>query len=116
MHLAEKVASHVFVINQGERVAYGEQHALIQGFRDKTVIDILLESDAQAKVSQLLTADFSAVQLSIEGEQLLLTWHEPTQADVLNLLGVLDREGYAIAQMVKRQPTLEEVFLTLINQ
>ena len=42
-----------------------------------------------------------------------LEWAEPTQAEIVVLYHYLDRLGYTVVSVTRREPDLESVFLSL---
>jgi ABC-2 type transport system ATP-binding protein len=109
MDLAQRLAGHIFVINQGQEVAHDTTAALLKRFDTRPIVVIKIQDPLPETVQKALLAKFPTIAVTA-GE---LEWAEPSQKEILTLYGFLDESGCTVTSVMKREPTLEEVFLTL---
>jgi hypothetical protein len=58
---------------------------------------------------------FPSLLVSANNGAAVLEWVEPEQRQVIDLLDTLDRGGNTVVSVTRREPSLEEVFLSLTN-
>lgn len=109
MDLAQRLAGRIFVINQGQEVANDTTAALLKRFDTRPIVVIKTQDSLPETVQKTLLAEFPTIAVSAGA----LEWAEPTQKEILTLYGFLDEVGCTVISVMKREPTLEEVFLTL---
>lgn len=111
MALAERLADRVFVIHQGQKVAYDETRTLLSRFNPQKTVEIKLESPLKADLAAKI-ADCYPEVVQHDNEP-LLAWVEPEQSKIVALYELLDQAGQRVVSINQREPALEEVFLTL---
>lgn len=117
MPLAEKLATNILVMSKGKKVAYDRKQDLLRKFNTRTTTEIHLENELAKPVQRLLYEQFIAIKVvPSENGGSHITWLEPEQSQVIQLLNFLDQHGQAIASVVKRESSLEEIFLSLVNE
>jgi ABC-2 type transport system ATP-binding protein len=109
MDLAQRLAGRIFVINQGREVAHAVTAALLKQFDTRPIVVIKTGNPLPDSVREALPSTFPAVTM-VDGA---LEWAEPAQKEVLSLYAFLVEAGCAVTSVIRREPTLEEVFLTL---
>jgi ABC-2 type transport system ATP-binding protein len=115
MGLAERLSHRIFVINQGQRVAYDETPRLLKQFDSRTVIEIKIGEALQPEMRRCIMDRFPSLLVSANNGAAVLEWVEPEQRQVIDLLDTLDRGGNTVVSVTRREPSLEEVFLSLTN-
>jgi len=111
MDLAERLAQRIFVINQGREVAHDNTATLLQKFDTRPIVVIKTETPLTPRLQPQITGAFPGLVVQ-DGR---LEWTEPTQKQILALYELLDREGVVVTSVTRREPTLEEVFLSLVD-
>lgn len=115
MSLAERLASHIFVIHQGREVAYDARRALIERFSQRSAVDILLEGTLSEALTLAIQTQFPGANVQV-GEATHVLWPEPSQSQVIQLFEFLDKAGKTVLSVNRREASLEEVFLTLTDR
>lgn len=115
MSLAEQLASHIFVIHQGQEVAYDTRRALIERFSQRSTVEILLEDAIPEAVAKAVQRQFPSVNIQL-GDIARVVWAEPSQAQVIQLFEFLDQAGQTVLSVNRREASLEEVFLSLTER
>ena len=110
MKLTERLADRILVMNKGRQVALDETKQLLQRFDRRPVVAVRLETAVTAANQREIRKRFPPVQF-VAAEK--LEWAEPTQAEIVVLYRYLDRLGYTVVSVTRREPDLESVFLSL---
>ena len=110
MQLAERLADRILVMNKGHQVALDETKQLLQRFDRRPVIEVRLETVVAEADQSKIKKRFPTVQLMAADR---LEWVEPTQAEIVVLYHYLDRLGYTVVSVTRKEPDLEAVFLSL---
>ncbi len=117
MPLAERLAHRVLVIRRGETVAYDTTARLLAAHNSHAdVTDILVSGELSPDLLSTLRNEFPHVETGQTNGSTQITWRDAQQAEILGLLNWLDGQNLAIANVGRRQPTLEEVFMTLTQE
>ena len=111
MSLAERLAHRIFVIHQGEKVAYEETQRLLARFNTQNLVEIKLKRELSPAVWAQLSSQFSTLVYTADTH--LIEWPKPSQSDILALYQTLNQAGYDVLSINQREPALEEVFLSL---
>jgi ABC-2 type transport system ATP-binding protein len=110
MGLAERLADRILVINDGRQVAYDETRRLLQASKTRTIVEI----KTRPSLPSALWTEVSCRFPSLVQRDNVLEWVEPEQHQIVTLYQMLDRAGgITVVSIAHREPTLEEVFLTL---
>lgn len=109
MDLAQRLAGRILVIHQGQEVAHDRTAALLQQFDTRPITRIKVEQLPDAFMQQQIMARFPG--LSVQNG--LFEWTAPSQPDIVALYTLLDEAGSIVISITRREPTLEEVFLSL---
>lgn len=114
MSLAEKLSDRILIINEGQTLICDTTARILQeaDFHED-LVQVRVAGRLPDELSRRLVETIPELRLSDDDEQTVLTWPAPAQADLLALLQTLDQQGVQIVDVVRRQPTLEEVFLHL---
>lgn len=112
MPLAERLASRIFIINRGQEVAYGQTHVLLKNYDQSDVVDLKLVGQMGAVSAEKVQQTFPVILIQNDPST-TLTWSAPTQTEILQLYKLLDQLGETVDTLQRRQPTLEEMFVTL---
>lgn len=114
MPLAEKLAHRVLVIRRGQKVAYDTTAKLLAEHNSHVdYTEVLVTGEMSLAVLSALREAFPHVEAGHVNGNTELTWKDAQQSEVLSLLHWLDGHDLAIGNVGHRQPTLEEVFMTL---
>lgn len=116
MSLAERLAHRIIVMNHGREVAHGTTQSLRQRFPAQNTVEIKVTGFLPTAVVQKIAVCFPEVIQTENGNDTTLTWSNPFQRDVIQLLAVLDEAGCAVQTMQRREASLEEMFLLLVKE
>ena len=111
MALAERVATHIFVLFDNHQVAYAAKDILLSNAHEKAVTEIIVSVALDHVTQQMIQTQFAYVEIEVLDKQTMLAWRNPTQAALIILLDRLDKANIPIRSMNRREPTLEEIFL-----
>lgn len=109
MDLAQRLAGRIFVIHQGREVAHNKTASLLQQFDARPITLIKVEQMPNVDWQQRFVGQFPG--LSVRNG--VFEWTAPSQPQILSLYSLLDQAGYSVTSVTRREPTLEEVFLSL---
>jgi ABC-2 type transport system ATP-binding protein len=110
---AEAIADRIAVINHGEILLIEEKNTLIRRMGRKT-LRIDLTTPVEAVPEGLLGYD---LELAEGGEALI--YHYDTQGEgtgITRLLQALSAEGLSMSDIHTRQSSLEEIFVSLVQE
>ena len=118
MDLAERLCDYIFVINKGQKVAEGSTAQIIRQFEhDTQTFEIRLGCVLPSEIFSRLQLVFFGLSTNLDGENSVITWNDTgDQKELLNLLSLLDNEGFPILHAGRREATLEEVFVRLTSE
>jgi ABC-2 type transport system ATP-binding protein len=111
---ADQLADRVAVIDHGRVVANDTSKAL-KARLGSTVIEIGMPSEEAGVRAQALLAGRGAGHADLEGTMLRLTSRDGAGA-LMGVLRALDAEGLSPATLAVREPSLDDVFLTLTGK
>jgi len=110
---AEEIADRVGVINKGEIMLVEEKAELMQKMGRKQLILELYQS-LHAIPSELFAYD---IQLISDGYQLVYTYDtRGERTGITSLLSGLNKLGIKFRDLKTRQSSLEDIFVTLVNE
>ena len=113
MSLAERLADRIFVINDGQQVAYDDTQVLLRRFDTRTTVEIKTQQPLPSNVWEQVSHRFP----SIIKQGTTLEWVEPEQHQIVSLYEMLDQVGgITVLSITHREPKLEEVFLSLTRR
>lgn len=113
MSLAERMADKILVMNRGVTVAHDTAENLLRQFDTRKVVEITVDGQMLNGLQTNIENQFPSIVIDHQKQGTKLTWVEPEQRQVINLLDMADKTGYQVTSVVRREPTLEEVFLSL---
>lgn len=116
MSLAERLAHRIIVMNNGREVAQGTTQTLRQRFTAQNVVEIKVTGFLPTTVAQKIAACFPEVDQTENGNDTYLRWSNPFQRHVIQLLAVLDEAGCTVPTVQRREASLEEMFLSLVEE
>ena len=111
---ADRLASHLAVIDQGRVIAAGTP-AELKSQLGATVIDVGLADEEATRRAEELLAGVGVKPPATEGTRLELTVEEGPRV-LIEVLRILDREGLAPTALALREPSLDDVFLAITGQ
>ena len=112
--LAEKLADHIFVIHQGREVAFDTTRSLLERYNThQDITEIQVTGQIPQALIANLQQNFPVITAVSNTDTTLLSWSGQEQAQLLQLLQILDEQGQTILDVGRRQASLEEVFLSL---
>ena len=116
MSLAERLAHRIIVINNGREVAQGTTQSLRQQFPMQNMVEMKVEGLLPTAVAQKTATRFPELTQIENGSGIFLMWSNPIQHDVVQLLAYLDEAGCTVQSVQRREASLEEMFLSLIEE
>lgn len=116
MSLAERMADKVLVMNKGVTVAHDTAENLLRQFNTRKVVEITIDGQILDGLQTNIENQFPSIAIDPQKQGTKLTWVEPEQRQVIDLLDIADKKGYQVLSVVRREPTLEEVFLSLTTR
>jgi ABC-2 type transport system ATP-binding protein len=110
---AEEIADRVGVINKGELLLVDDKQAIMHKLGKKQ-LNIELQQSVEAVPAAL--ADWS-LELSSDGSQLTYTYdpHNP-RTGIAGLLDAISDAGLALKDVSTSQSSLEDIFVSLVNE
>ena len=115
MSLAERLATDIFVMFDGKQVAYAPKHELMRDFGRNSIVEIKLTNKLTRSHFEQLQSQFPILSLANSIDTATVRWENPAQADLLALLNQLEQLGFHIHSVNRREASLEEVFLHLVQ-
>ena len=106
---AEQMADRIGVINKGELVLVEEKHALMEKLGKRQLI-LKLQKELPSVPEALASY---ALELGKEKKELVYTFN---QSRIAELLKALAAEGIEIADLETKESSLEEIFVSLVEQ
>jgi len=117
MLLAETLADRVFIIHEGQEVAFASTQELLKKFNgNREATEIRVDGRMAESTIDFLQQMFAGVSAAPNVETTMLTWPEPKQSRVVDLLKYLDEQDEIILEINRRQAKLEEVFISLTER
>jgi ABC-2 type transport system ATP-binding protein len=110
---AEEMADRIGVINGGKILLVEDTTTLMQSFGRKT-LELSLAAPLQGKPDALCDYD-----LELSEDKMTLTYAYDTRAErtgITRLIADLAAQGISVRDLESRQSTLEDVFLTLVEE
>ena len=108
---ADRLAERVAVVDHG-RVIANDTPAALKGQMGATVVEMGMSSDDRAIRAERVLAGISAGHADREGDMVRLTTDDGTGV-LISVLRRLDAEDLTPANLAVREPSLDDVFLTL---
>lgn len=108
---ADRLAKQLVVLDRGKIIAQGTS-AELKAQLGNTVLVLTFESSSDATKGAELIKDISAKNLNIDGTVVELTIDQGP-ASAADALRRLDASGVALAGLVMREPSLDDVFINL---
>jgi ABC-2 type transport system ATP-binding protein len=115
MSLAQRLADRVLVIHHGEVVAHDRTEALLRQFVAQDVIEVTVQGRSMNGLTEDITASFPDISIR-QDQNTVLSWLNPQQKQVIDLYTLLDQAGCQVLSVARREPDLEEVFLSLTGK
>ncbi len=113
MRMAEKLCSKLLVIHEGQEVAHDETQSLLARFDTRKIIEAKVRNQVTPADLNAISDAFPSIVTEREQTSTVLQLIEPTQEQTLNLLTLLNGMNYQILSVNQREPSLEEIFLSL---
>jgi ABC-2 type transport system ATP-binding protein len=114
MQVVQSICDRVVIIHGGRVVADDRVERLLEAFRSRSyrvVVDGVLDADARARVSRA----FAAARTEDEGERTRIDVEVGDPRRLYDLVELLRGADALIHSIGTREPTLEEVFLTMTD-
>jgi ABC-2 type transport system ATP-binding protein len=112
MSLAQRLAHHIFVIHEGQQVAYENTKTLLNQFDTRNIVEVKLKEPLTLETWQQVSQGFP----SLVNHGQMLEWVEPEQAQIVALHQMLHQQAATVLSINRREPALEEVFLSLTRR
>lgn len=110
---AEQLADHIAILDKGKIVAEGTTEELKQCL-PQGVVEILFQDYAQLELAKDACSHFR-IQEDVEHMKLMLETKGSVQ-EMSDIFHTLQKHGIQVAGFAQKLPTLEDVFLNLIQQ
>ena len=108
---ADLLADRIVVIDRGQVIAQGTSSEL-KATIGETIIEIDLADAGNAQRARAVLAKLGMCDVETDGHTVELKVNDGSRAAV-DVVRTLDREGLEPVSLVLREPTLDDVFLTL---
>jgi ABC-2 type transport system ATP-binding protein len=108
---ADRLAEQIAVVDHGRVIAEGTS-AELKGRLGETIIEVGLADPATAQRARGALASIGLCEVETDGRTVEIKVNDGARA-VIDVVRVLDREGLEPDQLVVREPTLDDVFLSL---
>lgn len=112
MNVVQSICDRVVIVNKGRVVADERVGRLLDLFRPRSyrvAVDGALNTETRARVAE----SFAAPRFEAEGDETRLHVDVPDPARIYDLIDLLRAGGASIRSVDRREPTLEEVFLSI---
>lgn len=116
MTLAERLASRILIMNGGMTIAHGDTSSLRHQFPKETAVEIWLDELMAGEDVPWFEKGYANLKVACLKEATVLTWQGASQSDILELFADLDANGYVVNRIERREATLEELFLRLLEE
>lgn len=113
MRMAEKLAGKLLVISEGQEVAHDETQSLLARFDTRKIVETKVRAQVSLADLNTISDVFPSIVALPEQMNTVLQLVEPTQEQTLHLLNMLNGLNYKILSVNQREPSLEEIFLSL---
>lgn len=113
MRMAEKLCSKILVIHEGQEVAHDETQTLLARFDTRKIVETKVRNQVASTDLNAISDIFPSIIARQEQTITVLQLVEPSQEQTLNLLNMLNGMNYQILSVNQREPSLEEIFLSL---
>jgi daunorubicin resistance ABC transporter ATP-binding subunit len=111
---ADRLADQVVVIDHGRAIASGTPHQLKQRL-GTTVLEVELPGPREAEKAATLLHTVSPTPPVVDGSRVELTVDEGRRL-LVEVVRLLDQEGVETHSLALREPSLDDVFLTLTGR
>lgn len=114
MDLAEKLADQIYVINQGQKVAYEPTNTLLERYSaQREVTEIQIDGEIADSLISAVQDAFPGAAATTGDKLTHIVWPSIEQEKVIHLMSFLNEKGVTILGVGRRRAKLEEVFLSL---
>jgi len=111
-----EICSHLGIMRAGELIAEGSVGEIMHAVSPDSLVRIhLLRPDDAATAQQILETHPTCRELTATGASTLSARFEGTQQELAGILSHLARSGVQVTEFAVERPTLEDVFLRVIN-
>lgn len=110
---AEQLANQIAILNDGKIVANGTV-AELKRMLPKGHLELRFAEEAEVTAAHAALADFEPT-LNVD-EQLVTVTIDGSTAQLMAILGKLEAANVAVLEFSQKSPTLEDVFLTIIDR
>ncbi|WP_163581058.1 ATP-binding cassette domain-containing protein [Gracilibacillus saliphilus] len=110
---ADHLADYIAILNQGEIVAEGTSQDL-KKLLPEGHIELGFNQEREVRAAFDVLHDFHPT-IHLENRKLVITM-DGSIKQMTNMLNRLEQAGISVSQLTQKQPTLEDVFLTIIGE
>jgi ABC-2 type transport system ATP-binding protein len=111
---ADRLADRVVVIDEG-RVIADDTPAALKGRMGSTVTELRFGNDSEAAAADLLIGEVDGVRVELDGTVVRITSQDAARV-LIDVLRELDSRGLTPAGLTVREPSLDDVFLSLTGR
>jgi daunorubicin resistance ABC transporter ATP-binding subunit len=111
---ADRLADRVVVIDEGKVIA-DDTPAALKGRMGSTVTELRFGDESVAIAAELLVGEVDGVRAELEGPVVRITSEDPARL-LIDVLRELDSRGLTPAGLTVREPSLDDVFLSLTGR
>ena len=115
MTLAERLASQILILNDGQTIAYGDAAALRHRFPQETAVEIYLNESLNDPDAYTFETRYPNLRVTHQNGTTSLIWPGATQQQIMLLFADLDAHAYVVNRIERRKQNLEELFLRLLQ-
>ena len=111
---AERLCNQVVIVNRGRSIAHGSPESLREKIAGPRVVEVIMKKE-DAQVTESVCRIFSREAVNEDGPKLLVTVDD-VESIVPEVVRVVVRAGGLILSVRILEPSLEEAYLSLIQQ
>lgn len=116
MEEAEYICDEIAIIYKGKIIAFDTPTGLKQKYGDAKTIELKLKDVLAKSVVHLLTSVISNSHIDIVGTHTLIIRIDNAQEIIIRIIQLLTKNDIRIESIAINPPSLEEVFLTIVNE
>jgi ABC-2 type transport system ATP-binding protein len=109
---ADRLADDIVVLDHGRTVAHGSPAELKRQIGDDRIVVTVALADELALAASVLSR-FATGDLTMDAHGLTVTASTTSDTRLVEVVRALDADGIYVADITRRQSTLDDVFLTL---
>jgi ABC-2 type transport system ATP-binding protein len=115
MEEAEYLCDEIAVIDKGKIIAFDTPSGLKQKYGDSKTIELGFRGIIDKSIIRLLSTIISQSSINVTGTRTLTIRADNAQGIIIGIIQVLSKNNIQLDSIAINPPSLEEVFLTILN-